>query len=240
MKRTLVIIPTYNEGDNIHNIILETLNNTNKKNEFSVLVVDDGSPDGTAAVVEKINHPRVYLIKREKKLGLGTAYVAGFDYAIKNNYDYVCEMDADFSHDPKQLKFFIEKINQSYDLVIGSRYIKGGRIVNWPIYRLLLSYLASLYTRVITGLKVMDTTAGFMCYRASALRQINFKEIQSSGYSFQIEMKFRFFKKRFSIIEIPILFVDRRAGQSKISKKIIWEACVVVWKLKFKSLFGRL
>lgn len=240
MKRTLVIIPTYNEGDNIHGIILETLKNTTEKNEFSILVIDDNSPDGTAVLVEKISNPRVFLIKREKKLGLGTAYILGFDYAIKNNYDYICEMDADFSHDPKQLKIFIEKIDQGYDLVIGSRYIKGGKVFNWPVYRLILSYLASLYTRVITGLGVMDTTAGFMCYRTSALRQINFKDIHSSGYSFQIEMKFRLFKKGFNIIETPIVFMDRRAGQSKMSKKIIWEACIVVWKLKFKALLGRI
>ena len=240
MKKTLVIIPTYNEADNIIKIIPEVLKNSSSENEFNILVVDDNSPDGTAGLVEGMNNDKVKLLKREKKSGLGTAYVAGFHYAIKNNYDYVFEMDADFSHDPKYLKGFIERINEGYDLVIGSRYINGVSVLNWPIRRLILSYMASVYTRMVTGLKVMDTTAGFMCYRVSALRQINLDEVKSNGYSFQIEMKFKFYKKGFKISEIPILFIDRLEGESKMSRKVVYEAYFMVWKLKFKSLVGKL
>lgn len=240
MKRTLVIMPTYNEADNILRIIPEVLKNSTPENEFNILVVDDNSPDGTAGMVEGLKNERIHLLKREKKSGLGTAYVAGFHYAIKNNYDYVFEMDADFSHDPKYLKGFIETIEQGYDLVIGSRYINGISVLNWPIRRLILSYLASVYTRMVTGLKVMDTTAGFMCYRVSALKQINLDEVKSNGYSFQIEMKFKFYKKGFKIKEVPILFIDRLEGESKMSRKVVYEAYFMVWKLKFKSLVGKL
>jgi len=240
LKKTLVIIPTYNEADNIIKIIPEVLKNSSPENEFNILVVDDNSPDGTAGLVEGMNNDKVKLLKRERKSGLGTAYVAGFHYAIKNNYDYVFEMDADFSHDPKYLKGFIERINEGYDLVIGSRYINGVSVLNWPIRRLILSYMASVYTRMVTGLKVMDTTAGFMCYRVSALRQINLDEVRSNGYSFQIEMKFKFYKKGFKISEIPILFIDRLEGESKMSRKVVYEAYFMVWKLKFKSLVGKL
>lgn len=240
MKRTLVIIPTYNEADNIVKIIPEVLKNTTPENEFNVLVVDDNSPDGTAALVEGMNNSNVHLLKREKKNGLGTAYVAGFHYAIKNEYDYVFEMDADFSHDPAKLKTFIEKINEGYDLVIGSRYVNGISVLNWPLSRLILSYLASVYTRMVTGLKVMDTTAGFMCYRVSALKQIDLDKVRSNGYSFQIEMKFKFYKKGFKIFEVPILFIDRREGESKMSRKVVYEAYFMVWKLKLKSIFGKL
>lgn len=240
MKRTLVIIPTYNEADNILKIIPEVLKNSTADNEFSILVVDDNSPDGTASLVENLGNPNVTILKREKKSGLGTAYVAGFHYAIMNNYDFVFEMDADFSHDPKYLKSFIEKINEGYDLVIGSRYINGISVLNWPLRRLILSYLASVYTRAVTGLKVMDTTAGFMCYRVSSLKQINLDMVKSNGYSFQIEMKFKFYKKGFKITEVPILFIDRREGESKMSRKVVYEAYFMVWKLKFKSVFGKL
>ncbi|HMQ68740.1 MAG TPA: polyprenol monophosphomannose synthase [Ignavibacteria bacterium] len=240
MKRTLVIIPTYNEAENILKIIPEVLKNTTPENEFSILVVDDNSPDGTAALVEGMNNDKVNILKREKKSGLGTAYLAGFRYAIKNDYDFVFEMDADFSHDPKYLKGFIDKINEGYDLVIGSRYINGISVLNWPIRRLILSYLASMYTRIVTGLKVMDTTAGFMCYRVSALKQIDLDQVKSNGYSFQIEMKFKFYKKGFKITETPILFIDRREGESKMSRKVVYEAYFMVWKLKFKSIFGKL
>ena len=240
MKRTLVIIPTYNEADNIIKIILEVLKNSSPENEFNILVVDDNSPDGTAGLVEEMKNDKVKLLKRERKSGLGTAYVAGFHYAIKNNYDFVFEMDADFSHDPKYLKGFIDRLNEGYDLVIGSRYINGVSVLNWPIRRLILSYMASVYTRMVTGLKVMDTTAGFMCYRVTALRQINLDEVKSNGYSFQIEMKFKFYKKGFKISEIPILFIDRLEGESKMSRKVVYEAYFMVWKLKFKSLVGKL
>jgi dolichol-phosphate mannosyltransferase len=240
LKRTLVIIPTYNEADNILKIIPEVLKNTTPENEFNVLVVDDNSPDGTASMVEGLSNDKVNILKRVKKLGLGTAYLAGFRYAIKNEYDYVFEMDADFSHDPKYLNEFIKKINEGYDLVIGSRYINGISVLNWPIRRLILSYLASMYTRIVTGLKVMDTTAGFMCYRVTALKQIDLDQVKSNGYSFQIEMKFKFYKKGFKITETPILFIDRREGESKMSRKVVYEAYFMVWKLKFKSIFGKL
>ncbi|MBK8553766.1 MAG: polyprenol monophosphomannose synthase [Ignavibacteria bacterium] len=240
MNKTLVIIPTYNEADNILRIIPEVLKNSSPDNDFHILVVDDNSPDGTAKLVEDLKNEKVHILKREKKSGLGTAYVAGFHYAIKNNYDFVFEMDADFSHDPKYLKGFIEAIKEGYDLVIGSRYINGVSVLNWPIRRLILSYMASVYTRMVTGLKVMDTTAGFMCYKVSALKQINLDEVKSNGYSFQIEMKFKFFKRGFKIKEIPILFIDRLEGESKMSRKVVYEAYFMVWKLKFKSIVGKL
>ncbi|HAY32777.1 MAG TPA: polyprenol monophosphomannose synthase [Ignavibacteria bacterium] len=240
MKRILVIIPTYNEADNILKIIPLILENSDAENEYNILVVDDNSPDGTAKLVEDYNNPRVNILKREKKSGLGTAYVAGFKYAIKENYDCVFEMDADFSHDPKYLKEFIKKIDEGYDLVIGSRYIDGISVLNWPLRRLILSYLASVYTRTVTGLKVMDTTAGFMCYKVNSLKQINLDEVRSNGYSFQIEMKFKMYKKGFKIVEVPILFIDRREGESKMSRKVVYEAYFMVWKLKFKSIFGKL
>jgi len=240
LKRILVIIPTYNEADNILKIIPLILENSDQDNEYNILVVDDNSPDGTAKLVEDLNNNHVNILKREKKLGLGTAYVAGFRYAIKEKYDCVFEMDADFSHDPKYLKGFIEKIDEGYDLVIGSRYIDGISVLNWPLRRLILSYLASVYTRAVTGLKVMDTTAGFMCYKVDSLKKIDLDNVRSNGYSFQIEMKFKMYKKGFKIIEVPILFIDRREGESKMSRKVVYEAYFMVWKLKFKSVFGKL
>jgi dolichol-phosphate mannosyltransferase len=240
MNKILVIIPTYNESENILKIIPEVLNNSSAENEFNVLVIDDNSPDGTARLVESMNNPHVDLIKREKKMGLGTAYVTGFKYAISKHYDMVFEMDADFSHDPKYLNNFVEQINLGYDLVIGSRYIRGISVVNWPLRRLMLSYFANKYTRMVTGLKIKDTTAGFACYKVSSLEKLNLDIIKSNGYSFQIEMKFLFFKKGFKIIEIPILFIDRREGESKMSRKVVYEAYFLVWKLKFRSIFGKI
>lgn len=240
MKKILVIIPTYNEAENILNLIPEVLKYSDNNYNWNILVVDDNSPDGTASMVKELNCDNVFLIEREKKLGLGTAYVAGFKFAIEKSFDYVFEMDADFSHDPKYLPKFIELIEKGNDLVVGSRYINGVSVVNWPISRLLLSYFANIYTRVITGLKVKDTTAGFMCYRVSSLSQINLDKVKSNGYSFQIEMKFKFYKKGFKISETPILFIDRRAGSSKMSRKVVYEAYFMVWKLKIKSLFGKL
>jgi dolichol-phosphate mannosyltransferase len=237
--RVLVIIPTYNESENILNLIPEILNKSNGE-DFDVLVIDDNSPDGTASLVKNMNNPKVQVIERERKMGLGTAYVTGFKYAIQNNYDLVFEMDADFSHDPKYLPDFISKIKDGYDVVVGSRYVHGISVLNWPIGRLILSYLANVYTRWITGLKVMDTTAGFVCYRVSALKQINLDNIKSNGYSFQIEMKFKMHKKGLKICEVPILFVDRRAGHSKMSRKVVYEAYFMVWKLKFRSIFNKL
>ncbi|MCU0372773.1 MAG: polyprenol monophosphomannose synthase [Ignavibacteria bacterium] len=237
MHRILVIIPTYNESENIAKIIKEVTGKTDNEFEYNILVVDDNSPDGTAEIVEKLNNNRVYILKREKKMGLGTAYIAGFKYAIKNNYDYVFEMDADFSHDPGYLPEFMKKIKEGYDLVVGSRYINGISVVNWPIRRLFLSYFANIYTRIVTGLKVHDTTAGFMCYDVKKLSTINLDNIRSNGYSFQIEMKFKYAQKKYKIAEIPILFIDRRAGSSKMSRKVVYEAFYMVWKIKIKSFF---
>ncbi|MBE2256003.1 MAG: polyprenol monophosphomannose synthase [Ignavibacteria bacterium] len=238
--KVLVIVPTYNESENILNLIPEILANSNDKFDFNILIIDDNSPDGTANLVKNLNNPKVHLIEREKKLGLGTAYVMGFKYAIENNYDVVFEMDADFSHDPKYLPGFLTKIDEGYDLVVGSRYINGVSVLNWPIGRLVLSYYANMYTRWVTGLKVKDTTAGFVCYRVDALKKINLNNIKSNGYSFQIEMKFKFYRKNLKICEIPILFVDRRAGSSKMSRKVVYEAMFMVWKLKLRSIFNKL
>lgn len=240
MRKILVIIPTYNESENILKIIPQILSNTDKSNEFNILVVDDNSPDGTAQMVEDYGSSNVSVLKREKKMGLGTAYVAGFRYAIKNNYDLVFEMDADFSHDPKYLPAFLKKIDEGFDIVVGSRYIQGISVLNWPLSRLILSYTANIYTRMVTGLKVKDTTAGFVCYRVNALSALNLDNLKSNGYSFQIEMKFKLYKKGFKIAEIPILFIDRRAGESKMSRKVVYEAYFMVWKLKLRSLFNKL
>ncbi len=240
MKRVLVVIPTYNESENITRIIPEVLAKSTSEYEFNVLVVDDNSPDGTAGLVEGLGNPHVYIIKREKKNGLGTAYIVGFKFAIEKGFDYVYEMDADFSHDPKYLPEFLAKMEEGYDLVVGSRYINGISVVNWPISRLFLSYFANIYTRIITGLKVKDTTAGFMCYDVHVLKNINLDNVRSNGYSFQIEMKYKYYVRKLKITEIPILFIDRRAGRSKMSRKVVYEAFFVVWKLKFKSVFGKL
>jgi len=219
MRKGLVVIPTYNESENIASIIESVLN---QSPELSVLVIDDNSPDKTAEIVEKIrtNNPRVNLLKREGKLGLGTAYIAGFKYAIKNGYDYCFEMDADFSHNPNDLPRFIELIEE-YDLIIGSRYCNGISVVNWPIKRLLLSYFACRYARIVTGCPIKDLTAGFKCYKRTALEGINLDKIKSDGYGFQIEIDFMIWRKKFKIKEIPIIFVERRLGVSKMSKHIV-------------------
>lgn len=240
MKKVLVVIPTYNESENITKIIPEVIAKTTDAYQFNVLVVDDNSPDGTAKLVESLGNPNVFIIKREKKNGLGTAYIAGFKFAIEKGFDYVYEMDADFSHDPKYLPEFLGKMEEGNDLVVGSRYINGISVVNWPISRLFLSYFANIYTRIITGLNVKDTTAGFMCYDVHVLKNINLDNVRSNGYSFQIEMKYKYYVRKLKITEIPILFIDRRAGRSKMSKKVVYEAFFVVWKLKFKSIFGKL
>lgn len=234
--KTLVIIPTYNELDNVQKLIPYIIE---KYPELDILIVDDNSPDGTANYVEELSksEPRVKLIKREKKLGLGTAYVEGFKYMLTNGYDAVIQMDADYSHDPKEIKNFLKKI-KDYDLVIGSRYINGIRVINWPIRRLLLSYFANLYTRIITGMPIKDATGGFKCIKRNVIESINLDEIRSNGYSFQIEINFLAWRKKFKIIEIPIVFVERVQGSSKMSKKIVREAVFMVWKLRLKSLLG--
>lgn len=239
MKKAIIIIPTYNEAGNIVNITKELLAINYAGVSIDILVVDDNSTDGTASLVKATNEPRIHLIERPGKMGLGTAYIRGFKYAIENNYDYVFEMDADFSHDPEAIPSFLDKLNE-YDLVVGSRYIDGIAVVNWPLSRLIISIGASYYTRMITFLPVKDVTAGFMAYNVDSLKKIDLNKIHSNGYSFQIEMKFRMWKKGFKLTEIPIVFIDRRAGVSKMSRKIVYEAMFMVWKLKYLSLFNKL
>ena len=236
MKRCLVVIPTYNESDNIPQLIPRILQHGS---HFEVLVVDDNSPDGTAKLVQLMQSTdqRVHLIERDSKAGLGTAYVAGFQYALERGFDYVFEMDADFSHDPNELPRMLQQA-EKYDLVIGSRYVSGVNVVNWPMRRLMLSFMANVYTRYITGMPVRDATGGFNCYRRAVLEAINLTSIHSNGYAFQIEIKFIAWKKGFRVCEIPIVFVDRRVGVSKMSKGIVYEAAWLVWKLKFKSIFN--
>jgi len=238
MSNTLVIIPTYNESDNILRIIPEVLG---QSAQIDVLVVDDGSPDGTAAKVRDMmtRYPRVRLIERAGKLGLGSAYVEGFRYALKHAYEFIFEMDADFSHDPKDIPRFVEKMAE-YDVVVGSRYVGGVRILNWPIRRLMLSYSANLYSRVMTGLRLQDATGGYKCYRRKVLETIDLSRIRSTGYAFQIETSFRAWKKGFRLFEIPIVFVDRQVGNSKMSRAIVYEAFFLLWTLRLRSLFGRL
>jgi dolichol-phosphate mannosyltransferase len=236
--KTLIIIPTYNELDNLPKLLPEVLS---KSTEINVLIVDDNSPDGTAAFVENEikNNERIHLIKRSSKQGLGTAYIAGFKYALQNNFELIFEMDADFSHDPKEIPRFLDEIKDS-DLVIGSRYINGVNVINWPMRRLLLSSFANVYTRIITGMPVHDATGGFKCFRRKVLESINLDQVRSNGYAFQIEMNFKAWKKGFKVKEIPIIFVDRMKGQSKMSRKIVREAVTMVWKLRIKSIFGML
>jgi len=234
----LVIIPTYNERENIDEMISKLLA---LPHGLHVLVVDDHSPDGTAEVVRgwKARDARVHLIERAGKLGLGSAYLEGFKYALANGAEYIFEMDADFSHDPDAIGSLIEAA-QDADLVLGSRYLNGGvTVVNWPLSRLILSYTANLYTRVVTGLPVHDATGGYKCFRRRALEGIRLDRVQSDGYGFQIELSFKCWKRGFRIREIPIMFVDRRAGVSKMNRRIIFEAAWLVWKLRLTDLFGK-
>ena len=237
-EKVLIIIPTFNEIENIENIIKDIYS---IDSALEILIVDDNSPDGTGAHVKKMQkqYDKLHLIEREGKLGLGTAYVVGFKYALENDYQYIFEMDADYSHDPKEIPNFLKAIKDA-DLVIGSRYIKGVNVVNWPLSRLLLSYFANLYTSIITGLPLRDSTGGYKCFKREVLETINLDDIHSGGYSFQIEMNFKTWKKGFKIKEIPIIFIDRAVGKSKMSKAIIREAVWMVWTLKFRSLFGRM
>lgn len=236
--KALVIIPTYNEIENIERMLrlVPTLHE-----DLDVLIIDDGSPDGTAAVVKQMKEQdsRIHLIERKGKQGLGSAYVTGFKYAIKNGYDYVLEMDADFSHNPHDIPHLIEAA-QKYDLVIGSRYSNGVNIVNWPIKRLLISYFASKYVRIITGMPVKDPTGGFKCFKRQTLEAIDLDKIHSGGYSFQVEMNYRAWCKGFRIKEIPIIFTERMNGVSKMSKAIVWEAAWMIWYLRALRLFGKL
>lgn len=227
---TLIVIPTYNEMENLPRLLerIEAL-----QLGLHVLVVDDGSPDGTGKWVRDQLPNRAYLrlLERQGKLGLGSAYVAGFKYALANGYEFVFEMDADFSHDPASLPVFLKEI-ESNDLVLGSRYINGISVVNWPMSRLLLSYFANMYARLVTGLPIQDATGGFKCFRTSALRALDLDRVKSDGYSFQIEVNYKLWKKGFRIREIPIIFMDRTAGQSKMSGKIIKEALFLLIRLR--------
>jgi dolichol-phosphate mannosyltransferase len=234
MERALVIIPTYNESENIQKLIPMVLE---QDSMFEVLVVDDNSPDRTADLVRTMqkDEKRIHMIERPSKQGLGTAYVAGFKFALKSDFDYIIEMDADFSHDPKALTLLLRKM-KDYDLVIGSRYVSGVNVVNWPMRRLILSYSANIYTRIITGMPVKDATGGFKCYKRKVLESIDIDSLKSNGYAFQIETNFLTWRKGFRICEIPIIFIDRHVGVSKMSKHIIYEAAWMVWKLKLKSL----
>lgn len=242
-QRALIVIPTYNEKDNVP-IILDRVMKTDVSefvNDVHVLVVDDNSPDGTADAVQTIAaaNSHVSLLRREGKQGLGKAYVAGFQWALERGYDYVFEMDADLSHQPEYLPEFFRSL-QNCDMVVGSRYVRGVNVINWPLKRLLISYFGNLYARIVTGMKVKDVTAGYVGYRTDVLRAIDLQRVSASGYSFQIEMKYRAWKLGFRLCETPIIFYDRTIGTSKMSTNIIREGLLLVWKLKIKSFFGKL
>jgi dolichol-phosphate mannosyltransferase len=241
MSDGIVIIPTYNEIENIESIVRAVLS-LNKP--FDILIVDDNSPDQTAVKVIELQKEfagRLFLEKREKKAGLGTAYVHGFKWALNKKYNYIFEMDADFSHNPNDLEKLYEAcVTGKNDLAIGSRYITGVNVVNWPLSRVLMSYFASVYVKMITGMKIHDATAGFICYKKEVLESINLDRIKFIGYAFQIEMKYRAFAKNFQIIEVPIIFTDRTKGQSKMSNSIIKEAVFGVISLRIRKLFNRL
>ena len=236
MEKVLIIIPTFNEVENIHEIIELSL----KDKAHDVLVVDDSSPDGTADLVLELMKSytnRLFLEKRARKEGLGKAYIHGFKWALKNNYDFIFEMDADFSHDPRELSPMLNYLKSGYDMVIGSRYVKGINVVNWPLSRILLSYMASVYVRWITFMPIKDPTAGFVGYTRLVLEQLDFNKIKFIGYAFQIEMKFKIWNKGFKYKEHPIIFTNRVLGVSKMNGKIIWEALSAVLILRIKDIF---
>lgn len=239
--KAIVVIPTYNERDNIVRLAGEVLN---QHPSLHLLIVDDNSPDGTGILADELSagNDRIRVIHRSGKLGLGSAYRTGFKLALEMGADFIIEMDADFSHDPAVLPVFLDTV-AGCDLVIGSRYLNGVSVVNWPIRRLILSYFASVYTRYVTGLKLMDCTSGFKCFRRSALESIDLDSVRSDGYSFQIEMNYRCMEKGCKIVEVPIIFIDRHAGTSKMSRRIVLEAIVMVWKLKLgtviSGMFGK-
>ena len=237
MKK-LIIIPTYNEKENIENIIRKVFS---LETQFNILIIDDGSPDNTAQIVKNLQNEfsnKLFIEERTGKLGLGTAYIHGFKWALKNNYDFIFEMDADFSHDPEDLPRLLHACtNEGGDLAIGSRYVKGVNIVNWPMSRLLMSYFASKYVKTITGMPINDSTAGFKCYSRKVLEKINLDSIEFVGYAFQIEMKFKSWKYGFKIKEVPVIFTDRQEGSSKMSGGIFYEALFGIIKMKIKSFF---
>jgi len=236
--KTLIIIPTYNEIDNIEKLLEQVLA---KSETIEVLVIDDNSPDGTALRVKfmQSSEPRIHLLERPGKMGLGSAYVTGFKYALERDYDYIMEMDADFSHNPEDIPLLLNAAKK-YDLVIGSRYCEGVNIIHWPIKRLLISYFASKYVRTITRMPIKDPTSGFKCFQRKVLENIDLDKILSDGYAFQIEMNFRAWVKGFHIKEIPIVFTERKNGVSKMSRRIVWEAAWMVWRLEFMRILGLL
>ncbi|AMS27453.1 dolichyl-phosphate beta-D-mannosyltransferase [Bacteroidetes bacterium UKL13-3] len=238
MDKKIVIIPTYNEKENIEAIIRKVFS---LSVHFDILIVDDGSPDGTGAIVKGLQQqfPALHFLERTEKNGLGTAYIAGFKWCLEKGYEYVFEMDADFSHNPEDLPRLYDACKNGADMSIGSRYVTGVNVVNWPMSRVILSYFASKYVRMITSLPIHDTTAGFVCYRISVLKRIELDKIKFRGYAFQIEMKFTAWKHGFKLTEVPIIFTDRTLGQSKISKNIIREAVWGVLALKIKSWFKK-
>ena len=239
MSNALVVIPTYNEKENIDRLIRNVFS---LQRAFHILVVDDNSPDGTATSVKDLQgefSDRLFLLERTGKLGLGTAYISGFKWALDREYEFIFEMDADFSHNPNDLIRLYNACNRDgYDVSIGSRYVKGVNVVNWPMSRVLLSWLASKYVRFITGMRIYDTTAGFVCYRRNVLEKINLDKIRFVGYAFQIEMKFKAYLSKFKITEVPVVFTDRTRGESKMSGGIISEAVFGVITMKFRSIFG--
>ena len=233
----IVIIPTYKEKENIEAIVKSV---SSLPISFDILIIDDNSPDGTGAIVKDLqkSYPNLHLVERSGKLGLGTAYIAGFKWALEKGYKYVYEMDADFSHDPRDLmKLYKACAEDGADLAIGSRYISGVNVVNWPLSRVLMSYVASIYVRFITGMKIMDTTAGFKCYRKEVLKNIRLDKVRSVGYGFQIEMKFKAWRLGYKIVEVPIIFTDRKLGASKMSGGIFNEALWGVLRMKLRSIF---
>ena len=236
--KALVIIPTYNERENLTELLRQIFA---LGIGLEVLIVDDNSPDGTGELADQMAaaDPNVHVLHRAGKMGLGSAYVAGFKYALERDYEAIFEMDADFSHNPESLPVFLKEL-ETADLVLGSRYLHGVTVVNWPLSRLILSYAANVYSRVITGMNIKDATGGFKCFRRQVLEAIDWSRVKSDGYGFQIEINFKAFRKGFRIKEIPILFVDRRAGESKMSRKIVWEAAYMVWRLRLLDLIGAL
>ena len=240
MSDSIIIIPTYNERENLEKMVRKVFS---LKKEFHLLIVDDNSPDGTAAIVKDLQKEfpgKLHLQERKGKLGLGTAYIHGFKWALKNNYEYIFEMDCDFSHNPNDLiKLYNTCTKDSADLAIGSRYVTGVNVVNWPMGRVLMSYYASAYVRLITGMKIRDTTSGFKCYKRRVLEKIKLDKIKFKGYAFQIEMKFTTYKLGFKIVEVPIIFTDRLEGTSKMSKGIFKEAILGVIQMKINSWFEK-
>ncbi len=235
--KIMVVVPTYNERANLEELIPRVLG---QLPDIELLVVDDGSPDGTGEYADSVaaEDPRVHVLHRPGKMGLGSAYVYGFTHALNTDAELIIQMDADFSHNPDEIPNLVEQARE-YDVVLGSRYITGANVVNWPLRRLFLSYFANVYTHIVTGLPLRDSTGGFKCFHRKVLGKIELRTIRSDGYSFQIEVNFRSWRKGFSLVEIPIVFVDRHSGTSKMSRRIVWEAMWLVWRLRIARILKR-